>query len=251
MKRIAFLIFISLSLGFAGCGLFTPPMSKAHLFYNAIYGERVELAKELLDGGANPNKCAGDAGWVDGNPLKVVAEGFRGTLYGKQTETFDDVAMLNLLIDYGADINRLPYVWSRVYLWGNADLESSVESAHKHHNDELAEGKDPAANFVGDSNRLLKAMLERGMNPNMKGHPVPYTHSLRLLFFTDKAAFKYFNSPEATTPLYEAIKKGILWESQVDLLLEYGAALDESCMEAAKLSGDDAMIEKVERLMRQ
>lgn len=29
------------------------------------------------------------------------------------------------------------------------------------------------------------------------------------------------------------------------------AALDESCMEAARLSGDDAMIEKVERLMRQ
>ena len=29
------------------------------------------------------------------------------------------------------------------------------------------------------------------------------------------------------------------------------AALDESCMEAARLSDDDAMIEKVERLMRQ
>ena len=44
--------------------------------------------------------------------------------------------------------------------------------------------------------------------------------------------------------------KGSAWESQVDLLLEYGATLDESCLEAARLSGDKAMIEKVERLMK-
>lgn len=44
--------------------------------------------------------------------------------------------------------------------------------------------------------------------------------------------------------------KGLKWESQVDLLLEYGATLDESCLEAARLSGDKAMLEKVERLMK-
>lgn len=32
--------------------------------------------------------------------------------------------------------------------------------------------------------------------------------------------------------------------------MEYGATLDESCLEAARLSGDKAMIEKVERLMK-
>ena len=83
----------------------------------------------------------------------------------------------------------------------------------------------------------------------MKGHPFPYSHSLKVLFFTDRIAFKYFNSPEATTPLYEAIKKGMRWESQVDLLLEYGATLDESCLEAAKLSGEQEMVDKIEKLM--
>ena len=48
---------------------------------------------------------------------------------------------------------------------------------------------------------------------------------------------------------YEAIKKGMKWESQVDLLLKYGATLDESCLEAAKLSGDEDMIKKIEKLI--
>ena len=60
---------------------------------------------------------------------------------------------------------------------------------------------------------------------------------------------EYFNSPDSTSPIYEAIKKGMVWESQVDLLLEYGAILDESCLDAAKLSGDEAMIKKVKTLL--
>ena len=40
----------------------------------------------------------------------------------------------------------------------------------------------------------------------------------------------------------------IQWESQVDLLLEYGAQLDESCKKAAQESGDTAMIEKINKL---
>nr|WP_180487091.1 hypothetical protein [Treponema socranskii] len=38
------------------------------------------------------------------------------------------------------------------------------------------------------------------------------------------------------------------WESQVDLLLKYGAAVDESCLEAAKLRGEEAMVEKIQKL---
>ncbi len=43
-------------------------MSKKYIFYEAIYGERVNLVKELLEEGADPNKCSGEAGWVDGTP---------------------------------------------------------------------------------------------------------------------------------------------------------------------------------------
>lgn len=243
MKTCIFLLFITVSLVFSGCSA-----RKDYDFYEAIYREDVNLTKELLEAGADPNKCYGEAGWVDSNPLKIVAESFEDTLYNGKKDNFKDVQLLNLLIDYGADINRLPYIWSRVYIWGNEFLNNSLESVYKYHKDEIG-GRNPTECFVNDSNRLLKAMLENGMNPNMKGHPIPYTHSLRLLFFTDKKAFKYFNSPEATTPIYEAIKKGMLWESQVDLLLEYGAKLDGSCLEAAKLSGDEAMVQKVEKLL--
>ena len=65
---------------------------------------------------------------------------------------------------------------------------------------------------------------------------------------TEKKARQKFKSKKATTPLYEAIKKGIRWESQVDLLLQYGATLDESCLKAARLSGDEEMIKKIEEL---
>lgn len=242
MKKY-FLLCIVISFSLLGCS-----MSKKYIFYEAIYGERVNLVKELLEEGADPNKCIGEAGWVDSNPLKIVAESFENTIYSGKKDDFREIQILNLLIDYGADINRLPYIWARVYTWDNEALNSSVKSTYKYHKDEI-NGRNPIEWFVNDSNRLLKAMLEKGMNPNMKGHPVPYTHRLKLLFFTDKIAFRYFNSPEATTPLYEAIKKGMRWESQVDLLLEYGATLDESCLEAARLSGDKTMSEKVERLM--
>lgn len=223
-------------------------MSKSYAFYDSIYRRDVTHVKELLEEGINPNKCRGEAGWVDSNPLKIVSEGFEDTIFSEKKDNFKDVQLFNLLVDYGANINQLPYIWARVYTWGNEELEDSLESINKHHKNEIG-GRDPTVWFVNDSNRLIKAMLERGMNPNMKGHPVPYTHSLKLLFFTDKIAFKYFNSSKSTTPLYEAIKKGIRWESQVDLLLEYGAILDESCLEAARLSGDEAMLQKITALI--
>lgn len=244
MKRLILLILILFIFCFSGCFV-----TKGNVFYNSIYRRDTTHVKELLDEGVNPNKCTGEAGWVDSNPLKIVAESFEDTVFSGQKADYKDVQLLNLLIDYGADINHLPYIWDRVYTWGNEELDDSVESINKYHKNEI-DGRNPTEWFVNDSNRLLKAMLERGMNPNMKGHPVPYTHRLRLIFFTDRIAFMYFNSPEATSPLYEAIKKGIRWERQVDLLLEYGATLDESCLVAAKLSGDEAMIQKIEALLR-
>jgi len=53
---------------------------------------------------------------------------------------------------------------------------------------------------------------------------------------SDEVLNMYFN--KGSTPLYEVIKKGMRWESEIDLLLKYGAIIDESCLEAAKLSGE-------------
>jgi len=58
-------------------------------------------------------------------------------------------------------------------------------------------------------------------------------------------ASEYF--AKGTRPLYEAIKKGMRWESQVDLLLQY-TTLDEDSLKAARESKDPAMIAKITRL---
>ncbi len=104
--------------------------------------------------------------------------------------------------------------------------------------------------YIDDCNRTLKGFLDNGADVNAKGNAKTidwqtYNPNLTYEEFQDLC-----KAEDATTPLYEAIKKGMIWESQVDLLLEYGATLDESCLEAARLSGDEAMVEKVERLLK-
>ena len=97
---------------------------------------------------------------------------------------------------------------------------------------------------------VINQLLEDGADPNYKGHPYPFSHKAVIQEkMTGKEAIQYFNSAEATTPLYEAIKKGIDWETQIDLLLKYGATVDKSCIEAAKLSGDQKMMEKIQKLI--
>jgi hypothetical protein len=63
--------------------------------------------------------------------------------------------------------------------------------------------------------------------------------------FSDEEANAYF--VQGTRPVNEAIKKGMVWESQVDLLLQY-TGLDEASLEVARESGDPAMIGKINRL---
>ena len=221
-------------------------------FYKAVYKCDLENIKLHIEKGFNPNKCRGEAGWVDSIPLKVLSEGLKGTYISRIedpdfTYNNSDIKAYDLLIANGANINQLPYTWDRVYRYDNTHLENIEKK--KQYNE--AKKKLMKQYFVEDVNRLLEAMLSAGADPNMKGHPFPFSNSRYLLFFNNKKAFKYFNSPEATTPLYEAIKKGSDWESQVDLLLEYGAVLDASCLKAAELSGDEKMISKIRGLMKQ
>ena len=234
-----------------------------HNFYNAVYSQDVVWTENHLKAGYNPNKCHGDAGWYDSNPLKELCCHMMGKYslvynegsYEHEKEiTYVGIQIFDLLKKYNVDINKFPYVWQRIYLFNDEDMNNwwEIEKRNKMILDNKKKSKTTMdLEYIADANVLLEALLKAGADPNMKGHPFPYSHSLKLLFFTDKKAFKYFNSSEATTPLYEAIKKGIKWESQVDLLLEYGATLDETCIEAAKLSGDDKMIEKINSLMQE
>ena len=215
-------------------------MKHPYQFYLAIYNKNVDLVKRFLDAGANPNKCMGENGWVDSNPLKVVTEGFYNTYDYRNNkpklliEHAPDVAIIELLINAGADINKLPYVWNRVYRWDNHDLfRRERDSAGQ------------IETFIKDVNRVLKALLEKGADPDILGHPYPFGYDWKLPFFTDRRANKYFT--KGTRAINEAIKKGIIWESQIDLLLQY-TKLDEESLKAAEESNDSEMIEKINRL---
>jgi len=223
-----------------------------YYFYNAIYIKDVNLVKKFLEAGVDPNRCKGENGWVDSNPLKVVVEGFFNTYdYRNQkpkniSEPVPDVAIIQLLVVAGADINRLPYVWDRVYRWGNEKYKWIIDQRK-------IEGLslDPdiiqmeMETYVKDANRVLAALLEAGADPDKLGHPFPFSYDWKVSFLTDKKANKYFI--EGTRAINEAIKKGITWESQVDLLLKY-TKLDENSILAARESNDPIMIEKITKL---
>ena len=220
-------------------------------YHLAIYRYQVEEVKKFLDANYDPNRCVVQIGnWEEYNPLLIVVSNRFScwdvnTNTRKDLETYDDVELINLLAEYGADVNLLPYIWKRVYVDSNDFIKSRTE----HFPEDIAAEKTLC--LIEDSNRVIKALLDNGADPNYKGHPAPFDEDNYFYYIsmTVKKARKKFKSKKATTPLYEAIKKGMRWESQVDLLLQYGAKVDESCLEAAKLSGDDQMIKKIERII--
>ncbi len=204
--------------------------------------------KDYLAHGMDPNYCLKMYdGWQYRNPLMLFCADFLNKSYYEKNHIVlnHEADVFNQLVEAGADINKYPYIWTQVYL--RNDKEITI--FEKNYN----QPKENVAIFipcyVSDCNRVLKLFLDAGANVNKKGAPVPFKEGMCERISEEKIQ-EYFNPPEATSPIYEAIKKGSAWESQVDLLLEYGATLDESCLEAARLSGDKAMIEKVERLMK-
>lgn len=231
----------------------TNPISKLTKedYFKALLTHNVEKTRVFLDAGYDPNRCVVLIGnWEEYNPLLVVVSSRFScwdvnTNTRKDLETYDDVELINLLAEYGADVNLLPYIWKRVYVDSNDFIKSRTE----HFPEEIAAEKTLC--LIEDSNRVIKALLDNGADPNYKGHPAPFDEDNYFYYIsmTVKKARRKFKSKKATTPLYEAIKKGMRWESQVDLLIEYGALVDKSCLEAAKLSGDDQMIKKIERII--
>lgn len=209
--------------------------------------EKQNTVKDFLDAGYSPNNCLTlYEGWNCSNPLMLFCTSSAYSTYYEENPTYPDVEVFNLLVNAGADVNKYPYVWSYVYNRDNFSINRFLKeySENQITFDELNK---KISCKISDYNRVIKLFLDAGSDVNRKGHPKPFDKEVDKRI-KEKQVFEYFNSPEATTPLYEAIKKGKYWESQVDLLLEYGAILDESCLEAAKLSGDEQMMEKIQKL---
>lgn len=203
--------------------------------------------KDYLAAGLDPDYCLKMYdGWQFRNPLMLFCSDFLLLSYYEKDYILPnyDVEVFNQLINAGADINKYPYIWANVYLH-NDDMIRIFKRDHENSENDV-ETFIPC--YISDCNRSLKMFLEAGADVNRKGSTVPFEKNICEKISEAKIQ-EYFNSPDSTSPIYEAIKKGMVWESQVDLLLEYGAILDESCLDAAKLSGDEAMIKKVKTLL--
>jgi hypothetical protein len=187
---------------------------------------------------------------MDSNPLNVVAEDFYDT-YARQRSGMaipdppPDVAVLNLLVKAGADINRRPYIWDRVFVYNNYDFKGIEDQREADH-----ESTAPSAmkveidNFIEDANRLIEAFIEAGADVDKRGHPYPFRNA----GINDKLANEYF--AQGSRAINVAIEKGIVWESQVDLLLKY-TKLDEESLKAAAQSNDPKMVEKITKLWQE
>ncbi|MCL2129142.1 MAG: hypothetical protein FWH35_02180 [Treponema sp.] len=227
------------------------------ILYNAVCSNSVTLVKEAFDLGAVPDYCKGDAGWYDSNPLGVLIQNLLDSYYdfGELTlYAHDDhrdlvisnIGVLNLLLSHGADIHRRPYIWHIVFLWGNDRIKdikaTGDEFGHTRTEDEINRHINI---FIRDTNILLENYVNNGADPDMLGHPYPFSYEAIRTRITDEQANEYF--AQGTRAINIAIEKGIVWESQVDLLLKY-TNLDEESLKAAERSSDSAMVEKIQKL---
>jgi hypothetical protein len=230
--------------------------------WRAIETKDVDKVKRYLEEGYDPNKSRGEQGYRDRNPLNIIAKSFYTTharlVSGEELpDPPPDVAILELLVSAGADVNRRPYIWCRINTWDNFSLDSHTNRKtlsrvgnYPKTEAEMEEFEDEkiiaSLYFIKDANRVLEAFLKAGADPDMRGHPYPYSHEAHRARITDKEADEYFST--GTRPINEAIKKGMRWESQVDLLLQY-TTLDEDSLSAARESEDTAMIAKITKLI--
>jgi len=221
----------------------------ARELYNAIQFFDTDKVFEIINKGGDPNYCKGEAGWVDSNPLAVLSWYNTRNYFGVERKIPDpipDIAILNILVNAGADINRRPYIWEIVYIANNDVFEGIIRDRKNNHvSIDEHDIYEEEMQFVNDVNRLLKGFLESNANPDKLGHPYPYSNNLSVVLLSDKRADKYFS--KGTRAINIAIEKGILWESQVDLLLQY-TKLDDESLKAAERSNDPAMVEKINNL---
>jgi hypothetical protein len=225
---------------------------KYERLYHAVKNFDVAGVKELLQEKLNPNICEGD-GWRLNNPLDVLTWNYYDTywrpLRGENVpEPPADIAIFKLLLERKVDLKRRPYVWNRVTVYGRETTDYILALPEKTKDERIKvtreEAEAEAQAVINGANRLLAALLEAGADPDKLGHSYPYSVGTDN-WMDDKVAQREF--AKGTRAINEAIKKGMVWESQVDLLLQY-TTMDEDSLKAAEESGDPGMMEKIERL---
>jgi hypothetical protein len=171
-------------------------------FDRAILFGTIEEIEIFLKSGHDPDHTLGDDPWFTTNPLYSLAR---------------DYEKAELFIRYGANVTKRPYL-ARV-------LHTRIIS-ERFPDAMLLD--DPGAPLEKEIYDLAKLFLDAGADPNLKGGSAPV-----LFIATDWNYRRYFKK-HGRLPINVPIKYSAF--SIVDLLLEYGAVLDEESLEYAKES---------------
>jgi hypothetical protein len=177
--------------------------AKEEAFSSAVCFGSVEEIEVFLKDGHDPNfmDYITAIPWHDNNPLWTVRS---------------DYEISELFIKYGADVKNRPYIWA---------ITGASILSNKYPNEELR--KNVVTKNEDDVYNRVRLFLEAGADPNLKGCSGFVPFSLN----RDKAYKKYFEK-EGYLPIETPIKYSAF--DVVDLLLEHGAILDESCLEAGR-----------------
>jgi len=220
MNKVIFITFMCLLFMavFTGCqrapvpgfrfGLpFKIVSSKEQAFYDAVTVGTIEQVELFLKDGHDPNymNAVRAIPWHDNNPLWRVCT---------RKEAYD---ISELLIRYGADVKNRPYLYKII---SNMPILSE-----KYPDTNLL--KNSGTRYENKVYSLVKLYLEAGAPPNLKGAP----NSVLSIFNRDKIYKEYFET-RGKLPINNAIKYSAF--TVVDLLLEYGAILDETSLNAAR-----------------
>jgi hypothetical protein len=175
---------------------------KYAMYFAVCFGTPEEM-EILLKAGQNPNRMRcppGSIPWHDTCPLWLV----------KRTH-----AKAELLIRYGADVTRRPYLYKL--------LDSKIVS-ERFPNEELLEYV--GTRYEKEMYELVKLFLDAGADPNFRGG------SNVMLFIPTDANYRRLFQKYGSLPINNAIEFNAF--SIVDLLLEHGAMVDEESLECAK-----------------
>jgi hypothetical protein len=144
---------------------------------------------------------------------------------------------VKLFIAYGSDVNRRPYIGSFLSSWRILSERHPVKSYIGGY----------GINLEKDIFDLIKLYLDAGADPNIKYCPIN-----SLFPPTEERYMRYFEE-NGDLPINDAIEDGLF--SIVDLLLEYGAVLDHSSVERAKIAtektGSIEMQEYIQKIWEQ
>ncbi|MGN0740528.1 MAG: ankyrin repeat domain-containing protein [Treponema sp.] len=185
--------------------------------------ERYKRVEELLKQGADPDKMTGQFKWIDTNPL---------------WECCANTKLAELLISYGADVKKRPYIAKLISYVDLAD-----KNPDKEREDFYKEHPQSSATYEHDVYKSVKLLLERGADPNLK-----CIYGERVLFpATDWNYRRYFNKYGKSAINYCIEENYLLL---FPLLIEYGALLDNDSLKLAAETTERTGSTEMEELVK-